>query len=78
MQIFFIIPYPDNMKKTELNITSVACTASEALRAFLRPHPQKNTSYPIKTAQNRSDTFYECEWLCTGMNAPVFQVKITV
>ena len=35
MQIFFIIPYPDNMKKTELNITSVACTASEPLRAFL-------------------------------------------
>ena len=36
MQIFFIIPYPDNMKKTELNITSVARTTSGALRAFLR------------------------------------------
>lgn len=78
MQIFFIIPYPDNMKKTELNITSVACTALEALRAFLRPHLQKNTSYPLKTAQKRADDFCVPAWLCTQVNEVRFQSAITI
>ncbi|HBU7161535.1 TPA: hypothetical protein MNK86_005263 [Klebsiella pneumoniae] len=33
-------------------ITSVISTASGALSTFLRPHPQKNMSYPLKNAQN--------------------------
>jgi len=59
-------------------ITSVACTASAVLSAFLRTGAQNSTSYPLKTAQNRSDAFYECEWLCTRINTPAFQVKITI
>lgn len=41
-----------------LNITVLARTASGGLSAFLRLQPQKSTSYPQKTARNRSGEFY--------------------
>jgi len=49
-------------------ITSVARTVSDALSAFLRPHPQKSTPYPPKTYQNRSCEFYAHESLCTPVH----------
>ena len=78
MQIFFIIPYPDNMKKTELNITSVARTASGALSAFLRP-PARPPPFPLPgTAEIRHDDFCVPAWLCTQVNEVRFQSAITI
>jgi len=68
-----------------LNITSVACTTSDALSAFLCPYPQKNTSYPLKTAWNRSGNFRGDAWLCTRLTRRWFrtehatkQTKVTI
>ena len=48
-------------------ITSVACTASEALSAFLRP-PARNThlSVPI-SRKNAPDDSGATAWLCTDI-----------
>ena len=46
--------------------------------AFLRPHLQKNTSYPLKTAQKRADDFCVPAWLCTQVNEVRFQSAITI
>lgn len=39
-----LVALPNN--SLEFTITSVACTASDALSAFLRPQPQKSTLTP--------------------------------
>ena len=49
-----------------------------SLRAFLRPHLQKNTSYPPETAQKRADDFCVPAWLCTQVNEVRFQSAITI
>ena len=52
----------------QFTITSVARTTREALSAFLRPQPQKSTSYPPKTSWNGSCAFYAYESLCTQVH----------
>ena len=66
------------MKKTELNITSVARTASGALRAFLRtPARNIHLSVPI-SRKNAPDDFCVPAWLCTQVNEVRFQSAITI
>ena len=70
--------FKKNSYTAGFTITSVISTASDALSTFLRPHPQKNMSYPLKNAQNRAGDFWLCESLCTGPTDGGFQAGISV
>ena len=66
------------MKKTELNITSVARTFSDGLKAFLpRPADFRHLSVPI-SRKNAPDDFCVPAWLCTQVNEVRFQSAITI
>ena len=61
-----------NQKQTELNITSLVCTPSDATIAFMTcPGRFRHISQP-NTLKNAPDDFCASAWLCTGVNARLF------
>lgn len=59
-------------------ITSVARTASDALRAFLRADGRFRHLSLSKTLKNAPDDFCVPAWLCTQVNEVRFQSAITI
>lgn len=59
----------------KFTITSLACTAPDALSAVFSPNPQKNRSYPLKNAQKPVHEFCGSAWICIRIRQNSFHTR---